>query len=298
MNDITIVKETEMQLGLQTTLDQRTLLRYEFDEVSKLELTSENEPLFRELRLKWAKNRTKGVNDWHKKGKAVSLAVGKWYDAKKNELNREGEEIEALLLSSENHAANVRLEKLKAINDKRFKIISPYLEDSECFDFSELTQEEFKAHLLEAKRNHAARLKMEADWEVARQAEIDADKIENARLQKERDKLIAEAKKRDIEAVRIKEANYKLLKEEKDARSKLEDELNDKLASERNEAIQKEALHEIELSKGDSEKVKDLIKDLNSIKGKYSFKSESNKKMYSDTEKLVDRVINHINKVR
>jgi len=53
---------------------------------------------------------------------------------------------------------------------------------------------------------------------------------------------------------------------------------------------------EAELNKGDAAKVKDLIADLESLKTKYSFKSAKNKKMYSDVNLLIDKVINHIHK--
>jgi hypothetical protein len=327
MNEITIVKEEEMQLGLQTTLSQRDLLRAEFKEVSQLELSAENEPIFRELRLKWAKNRTKGVNDWHKKGKAVSLAVGKWYDAKKNELNQEGEEIETILLNSENHIANVELERLKSLNAERIELVRPYLDDVEGLLLSGMPQDVFEAYLSTKKSNREALIETERLFNEAQAQLIEAEKVEKARVQKENDKLVAdiakerkdrelkeaefkaasdkaekilkereakEKKDREAKEALIKAESDKVLQEEKDARKKLEDELNDKLAAERNEAIQKEALAELELSKGDADKVKDLISDLNSIKGKYSFKSESNKKMYSDTEKLIDKIVNHI----
>lgn len=334
MNEITIVKEEEMQVGLQTTLSQRELLRVEFKEVSQLELSAENEPIFRELRLKWANNRTKGVNDWHKKGKAVSLAVGKWYDAKKNELNQEGQEIEMLLLNSENHIANVELERLKTLNYERIELLSPYLDDVEGLLLSGMPQDVFEAYLSTKKANHADLIETERLFNEAQAQLIEAEKVEKARVQKENDKLVAEAKKRDAEIAKekkerdIKEAKVKaandkaekvlkenqakerkdreakealikaesdkVLQEEKDARKKLEDELEAKLSAERDEERHQASLVQLELSKGDEEKVKDLINDINALKGKYSFKSESNKKMYSDTEKLIDKVVKHI----
>ena len=120
-------KFDEMQKGLQLTLSERELLREEFDVVSKLEVTEENKPKFRSLRLKWAKNRTVGVNDWHKKGKAVSLAIGKLYDARKNELNTEGEANEKVLLDAENHLENLKKERLKALQLKRAELLSEFL---------------------------------------------------------------------------------------------------------------------------------------------------------------------------
>jgi hypothetical protein len=39
----------------------------------------------------------------------------------------------------------------------------------------------------------------------------------------------------------------------------------------------------------------DLLFDLEALKTKYSFKSDKNKKMYSETITLINKVINHIN---
>ncbi len=59
------------------------------------------------------------------------------------------------------------------------------------------------------------------------------------------------------------------------------------------EKEREELLHN-ELNKGDTDKVKDLINDLKSLKTKYSFKYSKNKNMYSDVNTLIDKVINHI----
>lgn len=56
----------------------------------------------------------------------------------------------------------------------------------------------------------------------------------------------------------------------------------------------KEALRQVELNKGDAEKVKELVDELGLLKEKYSFKSESNQKMYSEFGVLIDKTINHI----
>jgi hypothetical protein len=51
---------------------------------------------------------------------------------------------------------------------------------------------------------------------------------------------------------------------------------------------------QLELNKGDTAKVNDLITDLELLKTKYTFKSAKNKKMYADVEKLINKVVNHI----
>ena len=54
------------------------------------------------------------------------------------------------------------------------------------------------------------------------------------------------------------------------------------------------AKEQMELSKGDSAKVKDLITAISGIKTKFEFKSAKNRKMYQDVQNLLDKVIAHI----
>ena len=55
---------------------------------------------------------------------------------------------------------------------------------------------------------------------------------------------------------------------------------------------------EAEKNKGDTDKVNDLVNDLESIKTKYQFESAKNQKMYSDVGLLIDKLINHINSAK
>ena len=64
--------------------------------------------------------------------------------------------------------------------------------------------------------------------------------------------------------------------------------------AEKKAIAEKEALRQIELSRSDSEKVKELVNDLVLLKGKYSFKSEKNQKMYSEAGILIDKTIEYI----
>ena len=66
--------------------------------------------------------------------------------------------------------------------------------------------------------------------------------------------------------------------------------------AERKEIQRKEELLQAELSKGDAERIIDLIADLTGLKTKYVFQSKKNQKMYSDVATLLGRVIEHIKK--
>ena len=264
-------KFDEMQKGLQLTLSERELLREEFDVVSKLEVTEENKPKFRSLRLKWAKNRTVGVNDWHKKGKAVSLAIGKLYDARKNELNREGEANEKVLLDAENHLENLKKERLKALQLKRAELLSEFLEDAHERVLSGMEEDVWLMYLASKKKIHLDFIKAELDNEKERQRLIDEEIAEKSRIESENSRLKIERDK---------------IKNELEARK--QEELD--LIESKRLAVQSE------LSKGDSERVVDLIDALNDIKTKFTFESEANIKMFKNVSVLLDKVVVFIEK--
>ncbi|MCP4053734.1 MAG: hypothetical protein GY739_11845, partial [Mesoflavibacter sp.] len=91
-----------------------------------------------------------------------------------------------------------------------------------------------------------------------------------------------------------REAKEKIKREEREKREKLEAELKAKEDAEQKAKEEKEKQLQDELNKGDSDKVKDLIIDLESLKTKYSFKSSKNVNMYKDVGLLIDKVVNHI----
>ena len=76
----------------------------------------------------------------------------------------------------------------------------------------------------------------------------------------------------------------------------IEAELKEKKEEEKRIEAEEKARIEAELKKGDKDKVKDLINDLNLMKAKYNFDSDSNKKMYEDTCLLLDKIVVHIKK--
>jgi len=158
-----------------------------------------------------------------------------------------------------------------------------------------------------AKEN--AKLKAEAN---AREKQIEKERLEReklAKIESERiAKIEAERITKDNEAKKIqaekerkqKEAHENELRIERERIAKIESEtkrLNDeRIAKEKAKAEAEKAKIEAELNKGDAEKVKDLIKDFQELKGKYTFKSAKNKKMYSDVGGLIDKTTNFINK--
>jgi hypothetical protein len=125
--------------------------------------------------------------------------------------------------------------------------------------------------------------------EQERKAKKDAErKIREEKERKEREEYEAKLKAEREEKERIE-------REEKAKRKKLETELKAKEEAERKAKELEEQRIQAELNKGDEEKVKDLINDLNELKSKYTFKSVKYNKVYKDVKDLLDKVVNHIN---
>jgi hypothetical protein len=202
-------------------------------------------------------------------------------------------------------------------------------------NLGEMDEQVFKNFLTGTKANFEAKKEAEKKAEEERIAKEKAEaearekmRIENERLKKEaeaREKAEAERKakeeeerkKREVEELKIKQAHEEELRKEREAREKAEKEAQAKIEAEKKErerlerearekeakakaerkakAEQEEKERQAELNKGDLAKVQDLIKDLETLKEKYSFKSKKNQKMYADTCTLIDKVINHIN---
>jgi len=166
-----------------------------------------------------------------------------------------------------------------------------------------------KADAEERKRieKENARLKKKAD-ERERQAAIEQEEREKAEAdriaieqeeQKKREK--AEAKrvadekaaqaKRDEVARKEQEKHDEELRIEREKLELIETEIKRREEAERVAAEEAEAKEQAALSMGDKDKVVELVKDLESLKTKYTFKSAKNKKMYSRVSTYLDELI-------
>lgn len=240
-----ISKATEMVSGLSVTLAEREVLKNAYIDVIELPITSETLPTFKELRLKIVKNRTQGIEKWHKTNKAFYLAGGRFVDAVKNKEVLINEEMESKLMDAEKYFENLEKEAKRILNEKRIEIIRPYVEDVSGLDFSDFSDENFDDFVLgkktryneriEAEKQEAIRIENErlAEIEKQRLIEIENEKIrvENARLQKEAEakelELQKERKLQTEKEAKIKAENDKLqaeLQAKKDAETKAENE--------------------------------------------------------------------------
>ena len=234
-------------------------------------------------------------------------------------------EKEDKLKDIEDYAEIQEQKRIDELQDERAKELSIYLEDAYDRNLSGMEQDVWIAYFESKKKEYEDRIAAEKKAEEDKIAKEKADAKERERIRKENEQLKKEAEERERKEKaekdkREKEEKLRLEKEEKersereekervekakhlaelkkqeDEKDKITAELKAKLDAERSEREEKELLKQEELNKGDSDKVVDLITELETLKSKYSFESESNKRMYTDVGLLIDKVINHIQK--
>lgn len=270
-----VAKATEMVSGLSTTLAEREVLKNAYIDVIELPITTETLPVFKELRLKIVKNRTQGIEKWHKNNKAFYLAGGRFVDAVKNKEVLINEEMEAKLMEAEKFFENQEKEKARILNESRIEKIRPYVDDVIGLDFAPMTDEDFDDYLLgkktrfenELKEHEAEALRIENERlaEIERQKAIEEEnaklkaefELKEKELEKERTEALAKQKaiqdEADKKAREEKAKQDAILKAEQEAKAKLEEELKAKKDAEIK--AENERLAKIESDKKEAEKL-------------------------------------------
>lgn len=256
------VKAKEMINGLSTTLAERQVLKDAYADVIALEITTENLPTFKELRLKIMKNRTQGLTKWKEKEKAFYLAGGNFIQAIYNKEVAVNEEMESKLMEAEKFFENQEKERLALLKKEREELLQPFVEtlpndletlDQDVFDSFLDTKKKQHAEKIEAERLEAERIEKER---LEREKEIEEQRLENERLKKEAEEKELALKKERAEAdKKAREEKAKqdaILKAEQESKAKLEAELQAKKDAEikaENERIEKEKAEKAEAEK-------------------------------------------------
>ena len=173
-------KAKEMVGGLDSTLADREVLKNAYIDVIELDITSENLPTFKELRLKLVKNRT-SIETWHKNNKAFYLAGGRFVDAIKNKEIEVNKEMESKLLEGEKFFENQEKEKARLLNEERIEIIRPYVDDVSGLDFSDFSDENFDDFVLGKKTRYNERIEAEKQMKIEAENEAVMLKLHNER---------------------------------------------------------------------------------------------------------------------
>lgn len=324
------VKANELTSGLTIIKEEKERLKVEFSNVSKLEITHENIPVFKSLRSKIRDNRTKKLEKWKTAQKAYFLAGGNFVQAIYNKEVLENKQMEDFLLNGEKHFENLEKERIEKLQKERVDLLSEFVEDASERDLSSMASDVWDSFLATKKKSYFNKIELERKEEEERQAKIQAEKEEQERIRKENEKLKAEAKERErlakIESdKRLAIEKERLLKEElerkkrqeqeeikrKEYEAKIQAEKQAREKSELEERLKREAVekelkakldaeieakkqeHERiqrELNKGDEDKINDLLNDLEALKNKYNFDSDKNNKMKEGFIALIDKV--------
>jgi len=109
----------ELTTGLESVKSERELLIEAYKDVITLEVTEDNLKIFKELRLKIVKNRTQGIEKWHKASKAYFLAGGKFCDAIKNKESLINTDMENKLMDAEKYFENLEKERVEKLTEER-----------------------------------------------------------------------------------------------------------------------------------------------------------------------------------
>jgi myosin heavy subunit len=332
MSDLVIIDPKEYGLqeeaanGIQAafapSIAERQGLASIYEQLITMEITPECCAEAGALRKKLAKVRT-AISKTHKAQKAFALATGRYLDAWKNKETLPITQMEENLKELENHFEYEIAQEVKRLQAERVLLLSPFVEDSEMMDLGTMGLDVFNAYLGAKTKEHEEKQEAERKAKVLQEAiEIEAEKErkeaaaleaeKQAKIQAENKKLRAQAKQQQMEKEaaqkiqalkdlkakeerlaiekeqsRIKKANADLLAK---AKAKEQAKKDEEKRLEQEKAQKEQA----ELNKNDSEKVKDLISELEAIKDKFSFSSSKNKAMYKSVGGLIDKVTGYI----
>ena len=267
----------------------------------------------------------KNIIKTHKLQKDFSLQYGRLCDAHKNQKMNPITQMREKMGAVKKHFETIEAERLKALQLQRAERLAVYVEDAHDRNLIKFEEDEFEALYTIKKKEYEIRIELEKQAEADRIAKEKAEAIERERIRLENETLKAEAiesqrlaaieadKRAKADAARLakEEAETKAreakedeaqrvrdveAKKQRDAQQKLSDQLKAKEEAEAKAKRDEAQRLQSELSKGDEAKLIDLLKDLTTLKTKYTFKSDKNVKMYVDVSLLIDKVINHIKK--
>jgi len=171
---------------------------------------------------------------------------------------------------------------------------------------SENERKRIEAENLKLKKEAEERERKILEEKLIEQKKAEKERLEReekARVQLEKQNEILEAQRKEAqEKARIEAEKQAKIQAELQAKAekaeiqkrKIAEELNEKAEVERLELEQKEKEAQKLLQRGDNEKYADLLKELKSVKTKYTFESVRYKTMFSSVKNDIDKIINNI----
>jgi len=261
-----LTQQNEIKDGLKSILSEREILIDAYNDVIRLEITSENLETFKELRLKIVKNRTQGIEKWHKVNKEYFLNGGRFVDSIKNKEIAENQRMESNLLSNEKHFENIEKERLEKLQEDRMILVSPFLESIENVVLNTMEEDVFLAYLSTKKQQYQMKLEIESKIEAERLAKIEAERLENERIRLENEALKETArleKTKSDEVLRLAKIESDKLLAEQLEKSRLEQIESDKIENEKRRLakIESDKLLKIATEKATEKRIADDLEN-------------------------------------
>lgn len=170
-------KANELIGNLPQIIKERAILEEQFDKVIKLDIEdSETIDKARELRLLVQKNRTQGINVWHKTTKDFFLKGGQFVDAIKRKENVVNERMENDLTQIEKHAEIKEQKRLEQLQQDRADKLSKYVENAFDLSLGMMEEDVFNAYYNSKKKEYEDRL--------AAEKKAEEERLETIRIQK------------------------------------------------------------------------------------------------------------------
>lgn len=265
------------------------------------------------------------IANTHKELKADSLTYTQTLDLIKRTLTGMIEPTEAYLQEQEDFAKIAEAKRKAELKTKREELLQPFGVQTDFYKLDEMDEATFQnlyqnsktgyeSRIAEAKKLEEERIAKEQEELKERERirkeneELKAKQIEQERVMREErmkaeaerkaaedaanKKLADERAKAEAEQKRMREEAQNKLAAERAEREKAEAELKAKQEAEAKAKAEIEAKAEAELSKGDKQKFQDLINELESVKGKYTFKSKKYKVLFESVVELLNKTIN------
>lgn len=176
-------KAQDLMGNLPLIKEERIILEKQYNEVILLDIEDkETSKKARELRLKIQKNRTQGINAWHKKAKDFFLKGGQFVDAVRRLEVSVNEQMESRLEEIEKYAEIQEAKRREELKSKRISELETYSEFVPFgIDLGTLSDEEYQKVFKGAKLQYDAKIEDERLAEEERKRLEEIQKLHNER---------------------------------------------------------------------------------------------------------------------
>jgi colicin import membrane protein len=167
----------ELTSNLPQILAERAVLEPQYDEVVRMDIEQpETAKKASELRKLIKKNRTQGIEVWHKAAKDYFLKGGQFVDAIKRKEIAVNERMESQLEEIEKHQENLEKQRIAKLKSEREAELSQYCDNVHLFSLGEMSEEAYGQLLSGQKLSYEAKIESERKAEEQR---IEAERIKS-----------------------------------------------------------------------------------------------------------------------